>query len=110
MAKSISVALADRDTMLTGLALSVTAPLDPDTVTGQCATAGVEEPLAAAEDELDPPQAVRGRSSARNSAESADQRGTGGVRDTEKPPEEAEDIAHEPTRLHARPLPRGSVT
>jgi hypothetical protein len=82
MAKSISVAVADRDTMRTGLALSVTGPLVPETVTGQWAAAAVGELLAALDGDADPPQAVRARSRARSSAESADHRGTGGVRDT----------------------------
>src|SRR3978361_2111678 len=82
MAKSISVAVAERDTMLTGLALSVTGPFVPDTVTGQCAAAGAEELVAAVDVEPDPPQAVRARRRARTSAESAELRGTGKVRDT----------------------------
>src|SRR5689334_6637994 len=63
--------------MLTGLAFSVTGPFLPVTVTGYCAAAGDVEPLEALDGDEEPPQAVRARSSARTSADSADQRGMG---------------------------------
>src|SRR6478609_3295008 len=66
--------------MLIGLALTVTWPFVPVTVTGHWAAAGVEEVLAALDAEPEPPQPVRARGTARSSAESAVQRGMG--RDT----------------------------
>jgi hypothetical protein len=82
MAKSISVALADMDTIFSGCAARVSLPLSPVTVTGH---PPAEDPLfAALSPEEEPPQAVRARSSeSRRARTAALERGVG--RDTGMP-------------------------
>src|SRR4051812_19536408 len=68
MAKSISVAVADIETMASGCASIVRSPLSPVTVTGKACSSAVDDVDAAssADDELPPPQAVRARARGSN--------------------------------------------
>jgi hypothetical protein len=110
MANSISVAVADIDTMLVGSPGRVILPLAPVTVTGKCAWPAADEPVVAAEfEEPELPQAVSARSSASSRAVRAavDRLDRRGERDTGSLHAEAEDIAHEPAGSMRDPYREG---
>src|SRR3954447_26505660 len=79
MAKSVSVALGDSDTIASGRFAIVTSPLAAGTVTGKAAVAadvGVSSPLLAGE-ELSLPQAARVSARSRPLRAARDRRCTG---------------------------------
>jgi hypothetical protein len=106
MAKSISVAVADIDTMVAGCDSRVSSPSAPVTVIGKVPPDELGEAGSAASD-APPPQAVRPSTSARGTASSGRERGRGTGMASRAGGGGA---AHEPPTPDARPLPRGSGT